>query len=48
MSHIDPEFDEMSWFYPPAKIPPQPNNLTKTFEATCQLLMIARSIMDVL
>lgn len=48
MSHIDPEFDEMSWFYPPAKIPPQPNNLTKTFEATCRLLMIARSIMDVL
>ena len=46
MPHIDSEFDKMDWFYPPAKIGPQPNNLTKTFEATCRLLMIARHIMD--
>ena len=48
MLHIDPELDEMAWFYPPAKIAPQPSNLTKTFEATCRLLMIARRIMDVM
>ena len=48
MPHIDPKFDEMTWFHPPAKIAPQPNNLTKTFEATCRLLMIARRVMDVM
>ena len=48
MPHIDPEYDEITWFYPPAKIAPQPNNLTKTFEATCRLLVIARLIMDVM
>lgn len=47
MSHIDTEFDEMPWFYPPAGLAPQPNHLTKTFEATCRLLMIARRIMGV-
>ena len=46
--HIDPKFDEMTWFHPPAQIPPQPNNLTKTFEATCRLLLIARRIMNVM
>ena len=48
MPHIDPKYDEMTWFHPPSKIAPQPNNLTKTFEATCRLLMIARRIMDVM
>ncbi|KAF8802030.1 hypothetical protein BYT27DRAFT_6777102 [Phlegmacium glaucopus] len=47
MSYIDPEFDEMPWFYPPSRLAPQPNHLTKTFEATCRLLVIARRIMDV-
>ena len=48
MSHIDHELDEMPWSYLPAGIAPQPNNLTKTFEATCRLLMIARRIMGVM
>lgn len=48
MPHIDPKYDEMTWFHPPAEIAPQPNNLTKTFEATCRLLMTARRIMDVM
>ena len=48
MPHIDSKYDEMPWFHPPAQIAPQPNNLTKTFEATCRLLMIARRIMDVM
>ena len=48
MPHIDPKYDEMTWFHPPSKIAPQPNNLTETFEATCRLLMIARRIMDVM
>jgi hypothetical protein len=48
LPHIDPHFDEMPWFYLPAGIAPQPNNLSKTFEATCRLLLIARRIMDVM
>ncbi|KAF8646644.1 hypothetical protein AX16_007143 [Volvariella volvacea WC 439] len=44
---VDTEMDRMPWFYPPAKIPPQPNFLSKTFAAGCQLLMIARRIMNV-
>jgi len=48
MPHIDPKYDEMTFFHPPSKIAPQPNNLTKTFEASCRLLMIARRIMDVI
>ena len=48
MPHIDPKFDEMTFFHPPSQIAPQPNNLTKTFEATCRLLLIARRIMEVM
>ncbi|KAF8892873.1 hypothetical protein BD779DRAFT_1507469 [Infundibulicybe gibba] len=42
-SHLD----ELPWHYLPAGIPPQPNLLSKTFAATCELLRIARRIMDV-
>ena len=44
MHHINLEYDEMTWFYPPAGFASQPNNLTKTFEATSRLLMIARHV----
>ncbi|KAF9555002.1 hypothetical protein CPC08DRAFT_643525, partial [Agrocybe pediades] len=44
---VDSEFDQMPFVHPPARIEPQPNYLTKTFEATCELLLISRRIMDV-
>lgn len=47
MPLVDLDFDQMPWNHPAAKLEPQPNYLTKTFEATCELLMIARRIMDV-
>ncbi|KJA23958.1 hypothetical protein HYPSUDRAFT_39482 [Hypholoma sublateritium FD-334 SS-4] len=47
MPLVDLDFDQMPWNHPAAKLEPQPNYLTKTFEATCELLMIARRIMEV-
>ncbi|EDR01153.1 uncharacterized protein LACBIDRAFT_312485 [Laccaria bicolor S238N-H82] len=44
---VDTDLDEMPWSHPPAGIPPQANNISKTFAVTCELLMIARRIMDV-
>ncbi|KAF9460391.1 hypothetical protein BDZ94DRAFT_1266118 [Collybia nuda] len=44
---IDSEFDQVPWHHPPANIPPQPNFLSRTFVASCELLVIARRIMDV-
>ncbi|KAG6887908.1 hypothetical protein C0992_010284 [Termitomyces sp. T32_za158] len=44
---VDAEFDLVPWFHPPSGIAPQPNYLSKTFAASCELLMIARRIMDV-
>ncbi|KDR76970.1 hypothetical protein GALMADRAFT_95630 [Galerina marginata CBS 339.88] len=48
MPFVDLELDQMPWVHAPAGIDPQPNYLTKTFEATCELLMISRRIMDVI
>lgn len=48
MSYIHPEFDQKPWVYPPADIPQQHNNLSKTFVVTCRLLIISRRIMDVM
>ncbi|TFK73147.1 hypothetical protein BDN72DRAFT_247720 [Pluteus cervinus] len=45
--YVDADFDQMPWHYPPANIPVQPNYFSRTFAATCQLLMIARRIMNV-
>ncbi|EDR10444.1 uncharacterized protein LACBIDRAFT_325474 [Laccaria bicolor S238N-H82] len=44
---VDTDLDQMPWCHPPAGIAPQANYLSKTFAATCELLMIARRIMDV-
>jgi len=44
---VDTEFDQMPFVHTPARIEPQPNYLTKTFESTCELLLISRRIMDV-
>ncbi|KAH9474420.1 Nitrogen assimilation transcription factor nit-4 [Psilocybe cubensis] len=45
---VDAEYDQMPWVHPPSGVDPQPNYLTKTFEATCELLLISRRIMDVI
>ena len=44
---IDEGFDQMPWVHSPSGMLPQPNYLTKTFAATCELLLISRRIMDV-
>ncbi|KAF5384224.1 hypothetical protein D9615_003446 [Tricholomella constricta] len=44
---VDAQFDSVPWYYPPSGIPPQPNFLSTTFAASCELLLIARRIMDV-
>ncbi|GLB39659.1 putative fungal specific transcription factor [Lyophyllum shimeji] len=44
---VDPQFDSVPWYHPPSGVPPQPNFLSTTFAASCELLMIARRIMDV-
>jgi hypothetical protein len=45
---VDTDFDELPWHYSPSGFPPQPNHLSRTFAKTCELLRIARGIMDVL
>ncbi|KAG6811774.1 hypothetical protein H0H92_005904 [Tricholoma furcatifolium] len=44
---VDTEFDSLPWCYPPSGVAPQANHLSKTFAASCKLMMIARRIMDV-
>lgn len=47
MPLVDMAHDQMPSTYGPLNPEPQPNLLSKTFEATCQLLVISRRIMDV-
>lgn len=44
---VDSEYDQIDWHYPACGIPPQPNYLSRTFAVTCELLRIARKIIDV-
>ncbi|KAF8241145.1 hypothetical protein L208DRAFT_1420221 [Tricholoma matsutake] len=44
---VDTAFDQIPWHHPPSNIRPQPNFLSTTFAASCELLLIARRIMDV-
>lgn len=44
---VDSEYDQLDWHYPASGIPPQPNYLSRTFAVTCELLRIARTIIDV-
>jgi len=50
MPVVDTALDQMPWVHgpPDPQAPSQPNYLTKTFEATCELLAISRRIMDVM
>ncbi|KAJ7277435.1 hypothetical protein C8J57DRAFT_1309251 [Mycena rebaudengoi] len=45
---IDSDMDETPWYYPQANMAPQPNYLSRTFAASCELLAIARRIMTVI
>ncbi len=47
---VDADFDEIPWHYKNettgVSIPPQPNHLSRTFAKTCELLIIAKKIME--
>ena len=45
--YVDTELDELPFHHPPSGIPPQPNQLSKIFASTCELLVIGRRIMNV-
>ncbi|KAJ7747438.1 hypothetical protein DFH07DRAFT_747798 [Mycena maculata] len=42
---VDSEMDRVPWYHPQAGIAPQPNMLSRTFAASCDLLRIARRIL---
>ncbi|KAJ7731550.1 hypothetical protein DFH07DRAFT_755597 [Mycena maculata] len=42
---VDCEMDQVPWHYPQAGIAPQPNMLSRTFAASCDLLRIARRVL---
>ncbi|TFK25471.1 hypothetical protein FA15DRAFT_358461 [Coprinopsis marcescibilis] len=44
---VDSEFDQITFHHPPSGVPPQPCYLSKTFASACELLVIARRIMNV-
>ncbi|KAE9402722.1 hypothetical protein BT96DRAFT_918021 [Gymnopus androsaceus JB14] len=46
--YVDAEYDQIDWFHPSANIAPQPNYLSTTFAATCELMNIARRVMSVI
>ena len=46
--YIGGDIDSTSWFWGPSKMPPQPSNVVKCFEASCDLMFIARRIFDFL
>ncbi|TBU44341.1 hypothetical protein BD309DRAFT_1080110 [Dichomitus squalens] len=43
---VGSEVDTAPWYWAPSKLPPQPSNVVKCFEATCDLMVIARRIFD--
>ncbi|KAI0737804.1 hypothetical protein C8Q80DRAFT_1125251 [Daedaleopsis nitida] len=42
------ELDTAMWYWAPSKMPPQPSYVVKTFEQTCELMVVARRIFDFL
>ena len=43
---VGSEIDQSAWYWAPSKMPPQPSNVVKTFECSCELMLIGRRIMD--
>ncbi|KAJ3753538.1 hypothetical protein EV360DRAFT_53319 [Lentinula raphanica] len=46
--YVDAEYDQIPWEHPSANIAPQPNYLSTTFAATCELMKIAKAVTGVL
>ncbi|KAI0337043.1 hypothetical protein BDW22DRAFT_1433627 [Trametopsis cervina] len=44
--YVDSEFDHEPWIWEPSKLPAQKSNIASVFAATCELLRIARRVMD--
>lgn len=44
---VDSELDKLPFHHPPSGVPSQPNYLSKIFASTCELLVVARRIMNV-
>ncbi|KAF9078472.1 hypothetical protein BDP27DRAFT_1207043 [Rhodocollybia butyracea] len=44
---VDTEYDQIPWFHPSANLSPQPNYLSMTFAATCELMNISRRVSSV-
>ncbi len=44
---VDSEFDQIPFYHHTANISPQPSYLSKTFAATCELIVVARRVMGV-
>ncbi|KAI0774652.1 hypothetical protein BD413DRAFT_472376 [Trametes elegans] len=43
---VGSELDQAPWYWAQCKMPPQPSQVVRTFEKTCELMLIARRIMD--
>ncbi|KAH9939365.1 uncharacterized protein BXZ73DRAFT_89034 [Epithele typhae] len=46
--YIGSEIDQNPWYWAPSKMPPQPSNIVRVFDCSCQLMLIGRKIMDFL
>ena len=46
MPYVDSEFDREPWLWDPSGLPAQKSNIASVFAATCELLRIARRVMD--
>ena len=44
--YVGSELDTNQWYWAPSKMPPQPSNIVRCFEASCDLMFIARRIFD--
>ena len=44
--YVDSEHDREPWAWPPSGLPAQRSNVASVFRATCELLRIARRVMD--
>ena len=48
LPYVDEDGDQSPWVHLPSGLEPQPNYLTKTFAASCQLLVVSRPIMEIM
>ncbi|PPQ76231.1 hypothetical protein CVT26_008583 [Gymnopilus dilepis] len=48
LPYVDEDGDQLPWVHLPSGLEPQPNYLTKTFAASCELLVVSRPIMEII